>query len=108
MLMTAAVADELSRLPLTKACCRRAETITLLRFAGTVHQQPGRWRIEVDLDTPLLSQVWAPTVIPAASSVFRSRAESQPGLSSTTVMAKNVAVMPRARSCGNASVIWLP
>jgi len=56
VLMTAAVADELSRLPLTKACCRRAETITLLRFAGTVHQQPGRWRIEVDLDTPLLAR----------------------------------------------------
>ena len=56
MLMTAAVADELSRLPLTKACCRRAETITLLRFAGAVHQQPGRWRIEVDLATPLLAR----------------------------------------------------
>jgi len=56
VLMTAAVADELSRLPLTMACCRRAETITLLRLAGTVHQQPGRWRIEVDLDTPLLAR----------------------------------------------------
>jgi len=56
VLMMATVADELSRLPLTKACCRRAETITLLRFAGAVHQQPGRWRIEVDLDTPLLAR----------------------------------------------------
>ncbi len=56
MLMMAAVADELSRLPVTKACCRRAETITVLRFAGTVHQQPGRWRIEIDLDTPLLAR----------------------------------------------------
>ena len=51
MLMTAALTDELSRLPLANACCRRAETITLLRFAGAVRQEPGRWSIEVDLDT---------------------------------------------------------
>jgi len=56
VLMTAALTDELSRLPLTKACCRRAETITLLRFAGAVHQKPGRCSIEVDLDTPLLAR----------------------------------------------------
>jgi len=56
VLMTAALTDELSRLPLTTPCCRRAETITLLRFAGAVHQEPGRWRIEVDLDTPLLAR----------------------------------------------------
>jgi len=56
VLMTAALTDELSRLPLTTACCRRAETITLLRFAGAVHQEPGRWSIEVDLDTPLLAR----------------------------------------------------
>jgi len=56
VLMTAAVADELGRTTPTMACCRRAETITVLRFAGAVHQQPGRWRIEVDLDTPLLAR----------------------------------------------------
>jgi len=56
VLMTAAVHDELSRLPLTNACCRRAETITLLRFAGAVHQEPGRIRIEVDLDTTLVAR----------------------------------------------------
>jgi len=56
VLMTAALTDELSRLPLTNACCRRAETITLLRFAGAVHQEPGRWSIEVDLDTPLVTR----------------------------------------------------
>jgi len=54
--MTAALTDELSRLPLTNACCRRAETITLLRFARAVHQEPGRWSIEVDLDTPLMAR----------------------------------------------------
>ncbi len=56
MLITAAVHDELSRLPLTTPCCRRAETITLLRFAGAVHQEPGRCSIEVDLDTPLVAR----------------------------------------------------
>ncbi len=56
MLMTAALTDELSRLPLTNACCRRAETITWLRFAGAVRQEPGRCSIEVDLDTPLVAR----------------------------------------------------
>jgi len=56
VLMTAAVADELSRLPHTKACCRRAEMIAFLRFAGAVHREAGRIRIEVDLDTPLVAR----------------------------------------------------
>jgi len=56
VLMTAALTDELSRLPLANACCRRAETITLLRFAGAVRQEPGRWSIEVDLDTTLVAR----------------------------------------------------
>jgi len=56
VLMTAAVTDELSRLPHTKACCRRAEMIALLRFAGAVHREAGRIRIEVDLDTPLVAR----------------------------------------------------
>jgi len=54
--MTAALTDELGRLPLTTACCRRAEIIALLRFAGAVHQEPGRWSIEVDLDTTLVAR----------------------------------------------------
>ena len=56
MLMTAALTDELSRTTPTTACCRRAETIALLRFAGAVHQEPGRIRIEVDLDTTLVAR----------------------------------------------------
>jgi len=56
VLMTTALTDELSRLPLTTPCCRRAETITLLRFAGAVHQEPGGWSIEVDLDTTLVAR----------------------------------------------------
>ena len=56
MLMTTALTDELSRKTPTTACCRRAETITLLRFAGAVHQQPGRCSIEVDLATTLVAR----------------------------------------------------
>jgi len=56
VLMMAALTDELSRTPSTTACCRRAETITLLRFAGAVHQEPGRWSIEVDLATAVMAR----------------------------------------------------
>jgi len=56
VLMTAALTDELSRTTPTTGCCRRAETITLLRFTGAVHQEPGRWSIEVDLDTTLMAR----------------------------------------------------
>jgi DNA-binding protein WhiA len=56
VLMTTALTDELSRTTPTTACCRRAETITLLRFAGAVHQEPERLSIEVDLATPLLAR----------------------------------------------------
>jgi cell division protein WhiA len=35
--MTAAVKDELSRLPVTRPCCRKAEMAALLRFAGGLH-----------------------------------------------------------------------
>ena len=34
MAMTAKVKDELSRLEVTKPCCRKAEVSTMLRFAG--------------------------------------------------------------------------
>jgi len=39
MAMTASVKDELSRLAVTKPCCRRAEVAALLRFAGTKGQK---------------------------------------------------------------------
>ena len=51
MAMTAAVKDELSRLPVTEACCRKAEVSTLLRFAGGLHLVSGRIVIEAELDT---------------------------------------------------------
>jgi len=41
MAMTEAVKDELSRLSITKPCCRKAEVSALLRFAGGLHIAAG-------------------------------------------------------------------
>jgi DNA-binding protein WhiA len=49
--MTAAVKDELSRLAVTKPCCRRAEMSAMLRFAGGLHLVGGRVVVEAELDT---------------------------------------------------------
>ena len=51
MAMTAAVKDELSRLPVTKSCCRRSEVAALLRFAGGLHIVNGAIVVEAELDT---------------------------------------------------------
>ncbi|MBC9957431.1 DNA-binding protein WhiA [Yimella sp. cx-51] len=51
MAMTSAVKDELSRLPVTKTCCRKAEISAILRFAGGLHIVGGRIVIEAELDT---------------------------------------------------------
>jgi cell division protein WhiA len=48
--MTAAVKDELSRLTVTKSCCRRAEVSALLRFAGGLHIVGGRVVVEAEVD----------------------------------------------------------
>ena len=50
MAMTAADKDELSRLSVTKPCCRKAEMAALLRFAGGLHLVSGKIVIEADLD----------------------------------------------------------
>ena len=42
MAMTGVVKDELSRLPVLKPCCRKAEVSTLLRFASGLHLVGGR------------------------------------------------------------------
>ncbi len=49
--MTPTVKDELSRLPIGKACCRRAEMAVILRFAGGLHLANGRVVVEAELDT---------------------------------------------------------
>ncbi len=51
MAMTAAVKDELSRLTVTKPCCRKAEMSALLRFAGGLHIVAGRIVVEAEVDT---------------------------------------------------------
>ena len=51
MAMTAQVKDELSRVPVTKTCCRKAELTSLLRFSGGLHIIGGRVVIEAELDT---------------------------------------------------------
>ena len=60
MAMTAAVKDELSRLSVTRPCCRKAEISALLRFAGGLHLVGGpegtprsqsRIVVEAELDT---------------------------------------------------------
>jgi cell division protein WhiA len=51
MAMTAAVKDELSRVEVSKPCCRRAEMTSLLRFAGGLHIVSGNVVVEADLDT---------------------------------------------------------
>jgi cell division protein WhiA len=48
--MTAAVKDELSRLAVTKTCCRRSEVSALLRFAGGLHIVGGRVVVEAEVD----------------------------------------------------------
>ena len=51
MAMTAKVKDELSRLEITKPCCRKSEVAATLRFAGGLHIIGGRIVIEAELDT---------------------------------------------------------
>ena len=48
MAMTAAVKDELSRVEVTKASCRKAEVSSLLRFGGALHIVSGAIVVEVD------------------------------------------------------------
>lgn len=51
MAMTARVKDELSRLPVAKPCCRKAEVSTLLRFTGGLHLVAGQVVVEAEVDT---------------------------------------------------------
>jgi len=51
MAMTSSVKDELSRLQVTKPCCRKAEVSSTLRFAGGLHLVGGRIVVEAELDT---------------------------------------------------------
>ncbi len=48
--MTEAVKDELSRVSVTKSCCRRAEVAAALRFSGGLHIVAGHVVVEAELD----------------------------------------------------------
>ena len=50
MAMTSSVKDELTRLAVTKPCCRKAEVSALVRFAGGLHIAAGKIVVEVELD----------------------------------------------------------
>lgn len=51
MAMTTQVKAELANTTVTKACCRKSEASSMLRFAGGLHIQGGRIVIEAELDT---------------------------------------------------------
>lgn len=51
MSMTASVKAELAGLSVTRACCRKSEVSTILRFAGGLHILSGRIVVEAELDT---------------------------------------------------------
>lgn len=51
MAMTSEVKDELSRVVVTKTCCRKAEVSTTLRFASGLHIVNRQIVVEADLDT---------------------------------------------------------
>ncbi len=54
--VTMSVKDELSRLPAGRACCRRAELVALLRFAGGLHLADGRVLIQAELDSGMVAR----------------------------------------------------
>lgn len=49
--MTGSVKSEIAALPVTKTCCRKAETAAMLRFGGGLHIVGGRIVVEAELDT---------------------------------------------------------
>ncbi|MGH1565647.1 DNA-binding protein WhiA [Mumia sp. DW29H23] len=51
MAMTAQVKSELSSTSVTKACCRKAEVSSLLRFGGGLHLVGGAIVVEAEVDT---------------------------------------------------------
>ncbi|WP_370614177.1 DNA-binding protein WhiA [Mumia sp. Pv 4-285] len=51
MAMTAQVKSELSSTSVTKACCRKAEVSSLLRFGGGLHLVSGAIVVEAEVDT---------------------------------------------------------
>ena len=70
MALTARVKDELSRHPVTKPCCRKAEVSALLRFAGGLHIVGGRIVVEAELDTPNVARACVER-LPSCTAILR-------------------------------------
>lgn len=56
MALTAEVKDEISRLEVTKTCCRRAEVSALLRFGGSLHIISGHVVVEAEVDAGAIAR----------------------------------------------------
>ena len=56
MALTAAIKDELARVPICNSLVRAAELATILRFCGGLHLISGRIAIEVELDSATLAR----------------------------------------------------
>jgi DNA-binding protein WhiA len=54
--LTAAIKDELARVPTGNSLVRAAELATILRFCGGLHLISGRIAIEVELDSATLAR----------------------------------------------------
>lgn len=51
MAMTGAVKDEMSRVEVSKVCCRKAEAVAMLRYGGALHLVGGQIIVEAEFDT---------------------------------------------------------
>lgn len=56
MALTAEVKDELSRVRITKACCRKAEVAAMLRVGGSLHVIGGQMVVEAEFDTSMIAR----------------------------------------------------
>lgn len=56
MALTAEVKDELSRVRITKACCRKAEVAAMLRVGGSLHVIGGQVVVEAEFDTSTIAR----------------------------------------------------
>ena len=56
MALTADVKDELSRVKISKTCCRRAEVATMLRIGGSILVISGQIVIEAEFDTGAIAR----------------------------------------------------
>ena len=56
MALTAEVKDELSRIEVTKTCCRKTEVATMLRIAGSLQLVSGQVLVEAEFDSGAIAR----------------------------------------------------